>query len=43
MGLEPTTFKLEVQRAYPLRHEGTALAQSSKRTCLLEKFYCILK
>ena len=23
MGLEPTTFELEVQRAYPLRHEGT--------------------
>ena len=25
MGLEPTTFELEVQRADPLRHEGTAL------------------
>ena len=23
MGLEPTTFELEVQRADPLRHEGT--------------------
>ena len=25
MGLEPTTFELEVQRADLLRHEGTAL------------------
>ena len=25
MGLEPTTFKLEVQRADPLRHEGTVM------------------
>ena len=24
MGLEPTTFELEVQRANPLRHEGFA-------------------
>ena len=24
MGLEPTTFELEVQRANPLRHEGYA-------------------
>ena len=24
MGLEPTTFELKVQRADPLRHEGTA-------------------
>ena len=23
MGLEPTTIELEVQRAHPLRHEGT--------------------
>ena len=23
MGLEPTSFELEVQRADPLRHEGT--------------------
>ena len=25
MGLEPTTFELEVQRADPLRHEGTVM------------------
>ena len=44
MGLESTTFELEVQRADPLRHEGyCAEWGSSKRTCLLEKFYCILK
>ena len=24
MGLEPTTFELKVQRAGPLRHDGTA-------------------
>ena len=29
MGLEPTTFELEVQRADPLRHEGTALVSGS--------------
>ena len=29
MGVEPTTFKLEVQRADPLRHEGTAQANDS--------------
>ena len=23
MGLEPTTFELEIERADPLRHEGT--------------------
>ena len=31
MGLEPTTFELEVQRPSPLRHEGFAkLATSIK-------------
>ena len=29
MGLEPTTFELEVQRADPLCHEGTALMSGS--------------
>ena len=29
MGLEPTTFELEVQRADPLRHEGTAQVKDS--------------
>ena len=29
MGLEPTTFELEVQRADPLRHEGTIVANDS--------------
>ena len=29
MGLEPTTFELQVQRADPLRHEGTALMSGS--------------
>ena len=29
MGLEPTTFELEVQRADPLRHEGT-IAQNEE-------------
>ena len=29
MGLEPTTFELEVQRADPLRHEGTAVVNAS--------------
>ena len=29
MGLEPTTFELEVQRADPLRHEGTAVLNVS--------------
>ena len=29
MGHEPTTFELEVQRADPLRHEGTAQAKDS--------------
>ena len=30
MGLEPTTFELEVKRADPLRHEGTILQSDSK-------------
>ena len=29
MGLEPTTFELKVQRANPLRHEGTAQVSDS--------------
>ena len=29
MGLEPTTFELEVQRADPLRYEGTAQVHDS--------------
>ena len=29
MGIEPTTFELEVQRADPLRHEGTAQVKDS--------------
>ena len=29
MGLEPTTFELEVQRAGPFCHEGTALVSGS--------------
>ena len=29
MGLEPTTFELKVQRADPLRHEGTAQVSDS--------------
>ena len=29
MGLEPTIFQLEVQRADPLRHEGTAMVSDS--------------
>ena len=29
MRLEPTTFELEVQRADPLRHEGTARLNAS--------------
>ena len=29
MGLEPTTFELEVQRTDPLRHEGSAQASDS--------------
>ena len=29
MGLEPTTSYIEVQRAVPLRHEGTAMAKDS--------------
>ena len=29
MGLEPTTFELEVQPANPLRHEGYALFATS--------------
>ena len=29
MGLEPPTFEFEVQRADPLRHEGTAQAKDS--------------
>ena len=28
MGLEPTTSYIEVQRADPLRHEGTAVLNS---------------
>ena len=44
MGLEPTTFELEVQRADPLRHEGTALASNSiVNELAYSKFYCILK
>ena len=29
MGLEPTFFELEVQRADPLRHEGTDVLHAS--------------
>ena len=29
MGLEPTTFELEVQRADPFRHEGTSVLNVS--------------
>ena len=29
MGLEATFFELEVQRAVPLRHEGTAVLNAS--------------
>ena len=29
MGLKPTSFELEAQRADPLRHEGTALVSGS--------------
>ena len=29
MGLESTTFELEVQRADPLRHDGTAVLNVS--------------
>ena len=29
MGLEPTTFELEVQRANPSRHEGYAILATS--------------
>ena len=29
MGVEPTTFELEVQRADQLPHEGTAVLNSS--------------
>ena len=29
MGVEPTTFELEVQRAHPLRHEDTAQASDT--------------
>ena len=29
MGLEPTTFELKVQRADPLRHEGTIVDSDS--------------
>ena len=29
MGLEPTNFELDVQRADPMRHEGTAQANDS--------------
>ncbi len=29
MGLEPTTFELEVQRANPLRHGGLVLISGS--------------
>ena len=29
MGLEPTTFELEAQRADPLRHDGTILQSDS--------------
>ena len=36
MGLEPTTFELEVQRADPLRHESTAQANDSVAN---ERFY----
>ena len=44
MGLEPTTFELEVQRADPLCHEGTALMSGQYWTNLPNgKFYCILK
>ena len=44
MGLEPTTFELEVQRADPLRHEGTALMSWQYWTSFSSgKFYCILK
>ena len=45
MGLEPTTFELEVQRAVPLRHEVTVQANDSVANELFyrKKFYCILK
>ena len=44
MGLEPTTFEFEVQRADPLRHEGTALMSNSVVNELsYSKFYLILK
>ena len=36
MGLEQTTFELEVQRADPLRHEGTGQANDSVAN---ERFY----
>ena len=35
MGVEPTTFELEVQRADPLRHEGTPKANDSVANELL--------
>ena len=34
MGLEPTTFELEVQRADPLRQKGTALVSGQYWTKL---------
>ena len=36
MGLEPTTFELKVQRADPLRHEGTPQANDS----VANKLFC---
>ena len=45
MRLEPTTFALEVQRADPLRHEGT-IGQSDSvvnELAYWKNSYCIIK
>ncbi len=36
MGLEPTTFELEVQRANPLRHGGLVFGSSAIITLILD-------
>ena len=45
MGLEPTTFELDNQRADKLRHEGTSLVEDLVvyKVGYWQKFYCILK
>ena len=44
MGLKPTTFELEVQRAYPLCQEGTALGSDSGSSLLASwKIFWVLE